>query len=248
MITRTFALTILCATWAIPSIAVGQTFTYFGQNGPTHWGSLSPDWTTCGTGKIQSPVDFRKLVPRSGRLRVDYDPRTTGAIFNNGHTVEIEIDQPSTNRLTLGDVEYELDQFHFHTASEHRVDGRGFDMELHLVHKAVDGSTAVIGIFLKRADDSGALSPIFAALPDDINVHHPIDSPFNPAAFLPAQRTHVRYVGSLTTPPCTEGVEWVVMTEPVTVSDEDMAQFAERIHFNARPVQRAATPAPPGAH
>jgi carbonic anhydrase len=129
-------------------------------------------------------------------------------------------------------------QFHFHTASEHRVNGRGFDMELHLVHTTADGSNAVIGVFLKRGRSSRALAPIFESLPDDVNVHHPLDSPFDPASFLPRSRAHYRYVGSLTTPPCTEGVQWVVMSEPVTVSDEDMAQFAERIHFNARPVQR----------
>jgi carbonic anhydrase len=111
-------------------------------------------------------------------------------------------------------------------------------MEMHLVHQALDGSNAVIGVFLKRGTSSGALGPIFANLPDDINVHHPLDAPFNPITFLPRSRAHYRYVGSLTTPPCTEGVQWVVMREPVTISDEDMAQFAERIHFNARFVQR----------
>jgi carbonic anhydrase len=118
------------------------------------------------------------------------------------------------------------------------VKGRGFDMELHLVHQSDDGSNAVIGVFLKRGPSSGALAPIFASLPDDLNVKHELDTPFNPARFLPSSRTHYRYVGSLTTPPCTEGVPWIVMTEPVTVSDEDIAQFAERIHFNARFTQR----------
>ena len=118
------------------------------------------------------------------------------------------------------------------------MNGRGFDMELHLVHQSADGANAVIGVFLKRGPSSGALARIFANLPDDINVKHELEQPFNPARFLPSSRTHYRYLGSLTTPPCTEGVRWLVLAEPVTVSDEDMAQFAERIHFNARFVQR----------
>jgi carbonic anhydrase len=224
---------------AIPSGATAQTFGYFGDIGPAFWGDLSPDWATCRTGEIQSPVNITKLAahPASPRkLSIDYDANTTGEIFNNGHTIEVETE--GSNTLTLDGVAYELVQFHFHTASEHRVESRGFDMELHLVHASADGSNAVIGVFLKRGRSSKALAAIFESLPNDINVHHPLDARFDPATFLPRSRAHYRYVGSLTTPPCTEGVQWMVMSEPVTVSDEDMAQFAERIHFNARPVQR----------
>jgi carbonic anhydrase len=247
MVKHWIAVLVVSHALAVPSTVLGQTFGYFGPNGPRYWATLSPDWAACGAGEIQSPVDFGKLAPRSRALTINYDPNTTGEIFNNGHTIEVEVAEASVNLLTLDGVDYELDQFHFHSASEHRFADRGFDMEMHLVHKAADGSTAVIGVFLKRALTSGALTPIFAALPDDINVHHPLDAPFNPATFLPARQTHFSYLGSLTTPPCTEGVNWVVMTETVTVSDEDMAQFAERIHFNARPVQRQARPMPPGS-
>jgi carbonic anhydrase len=224
--------------WTVRT-ADAQTFGYFGDIGPAHWGSLSSDWTTCATGEIQSPVDFTRLPahPTSWRkFSTDYDPVTTGAIYNNGHTIDVETE--GDNTLMLDGVAYELVQFHFHVVSEHRVDGLGYDMELHLVHASEEGSNAVIGVFLKRGGSSGPLAPIFASLPDDLNVHHPLEAPFSPAAFLPMRSAHFRYVGSLTTPPCTEGVQWVVMSDPVTVSDEDMAQFAERIHFNARPVQR----------
>jgi carbonic anhydrase len=236
---RFFGWVLAAGILATPSGAAAQTFGYLGDIGPSYWADLSPDWIACGTGEIQSPVDFAKLPahPTSARkLSTDYDTNTTGEIFNNGHTIEVETE--GSNTLTLDGIPYELAQFHFHTASEHRADGRGFDMEMHLVHTAADGSNAVIGVFLKRGRSSRALAPIFASLPNDVNVKHPLDSPFDPASFLPKSRAHYRYVGSLTTPPCTEGVQWVVMSEPVTVSDEDMAQFAERIHFNARPVQR----------
>ena len=243
MTSRSAVVLLMAAMLAIPGAASAQVFGYFGDIGPTFWGELSPAWTTCSTGDIQSPVDFRAPYPqRLQRLDTDYGS-SSGEIFNNGHTIEVEVE--GENTLTLDGVAYELKQFHFHTASEHRVNGRGYDMELHLVHTSASGTNAVIGVFLKRGTTSGALAPIFEALPDDLNVKHELEDAFNPRAFLPQSQTHIRYVGSLTTPPCTEGVQWVVMDEPVTASDEDIAQFAQRIHFNARPVQRNVRLAPP---
>jgi carbonic anhydrase len=225
-----------------PVVGSAQTFGYFGDIGPAFWSELSPAWTACGTGEIQSPVDFREPYPQRWRgLPIEYGT-TTGEIFNNGHTIEVEVE--GSNTLTLDGVDYELVQFHFHTASEHRVNGRGYDMELHLVHAAADGSNAVIGVFLKRGTTSGDLAPIFENLPDDLNVRHPLNQAFDPKTFLPKSDVHIRYLGSLTTPPCSEGVKWVVMDEPMTVSDEQMAQFAERVHFNARPIQRRVRLAP----
>lgn len=217
---------------AVPAGA--QTFGYLGEIGPDHWAELSADWATCGSGTIQSPVDL-------GKQRVHRKPQisysaSTGEIFNNGHTIEVETE--GNNTLVLDGVVYELSQFHFHTASEHRVGSRGYDMEMHLVHTSAAGTNAVIGVFMKRAPTSGALAPIFENLPDTLNVHEELEDPFNPADFLPKSDAHYRYVGSLTTPPCTEGVQWIVMLEPVTISDEDMAQFASRISFNARFTQR----------
>ena len=115
-------------------------------------------------------------------------------------------------------------------------------MELHLVHKSAGGVNAVVAALVVRGLSSGALAPIFAQLPptnEPLNVKHPLPS-FNPGNFLPANRAHYRYEGSLTTPPCTEGVHWAVLKDPVTVSTEDLAQFHERIRFNARPVQRGS--------
>ena len=178
------------------------------------------------------------------KLDISYND-STGEIFNNGHTVEIEI-TAGANTLVLDGVAYELSQFHFHTGSEHRIGGRGYDMEMHLVHTSAAGTNAVIGVFLKRGTSSGALAQIFAELPDieEENVHYEVDGSFNLADFLPQSRAHYRYVGSLTTTPCTEGVQWVVLTQPVTVSDEDIAQFAAQISFNARLTQRSVPARP----
>jgi len=228
-----FAFSILLA-----NAASAQTpFGYRGDIGPKNWGALDPAWKTCETGTIQSPVDLSQQRTWMA-LPIDY-VEAEGEIFNNGHTVEVELLQNNGNTLTLDGIEYPLVQYHFHTASEHRVLGRGYDMEMHLVHKTADGQYAVIGVFLQRSASSGALAPIFATLPDIAveNVKYPLPT-FNPAAFLPSTTAHYRYLGSLTTPPCSEGVKWIVMRDPVTVSDEDLAQLAGQVSFNARYVQR----------
>ena len=226
-------------TLAVASAAAQTEFQYFGTNGPAFWSQLDPDWTACSQGHEQSPVDFGKIFSltelRRRPVPVDYE-RSEGQIFNNGHTIEIETE--GHNVLSLGGVEYELEQFHFHGLSEHTFEGKGSDMELHLVHKSAAGVNAVVGVLLVRGATSGALTKIFAQLPDDLNVKHPLSAPFDPDKFLPANRGYYRYEGSLTTPPCTEGVHWIVLKDPMTVSTEDLAQFHERIHFNARPVQR----------
>ena len=216
-----------------------QGFGYFGELGPTFWGTLDPAWATCSNGKVQAPVDLRRNLVRSRHFRdldLEYGP-TTGEIVNNGHTIEIETE--GENVLTIKGVAYQLVQFHFHGPSEHTINGEGHDMELHLVHSNAAGANAVLAVFLDRGETSGALTPIFDQLPDDVNGHHELEAPFDPAEFLPDARHHARYLGSLTTPPCTEGVLWFVLTTPLTVSAEHLAQFHERIHFNARPVQRS---------
>jgi len=222
-----------------PASVLAQEFTYSGDSGPAFWDLLNPAWTSCGQGLQQSPVDLPGAPPfRLWELETDYR-LSTGAIFNNGHTIEVEVD--GENYLRLGGVDYLLTQFHFHTDSEHRIAGRGYDMELHLVHKSASGAIAVVGVFLQRGGSSGALAPIFANLPavdSPLNQQEELPEAFNPRTFLPRSRAFYNYAGSLTTPPCTEGVRWIVMAQPLTVSDEDLAQFANRIPFNARFVQR----------
>ena len=230
-----FSLSLLFA----PANLHAQAFAYAGDRGPAFWDLLNPAWSTCHLGRQQSPVDLRGEPPaRQWQLATDYR-MSGGEIFNNGHTIEVEVD--GENRLRLGGTEYRLLQFHFHTASEHRIDGRGFDMEMHLVHQSAAGNLAVIGVFLQRGSSSAGLAPIFANLPaldSPIGVKEELPEPFNPISFLPKSSDFYEYGGSLTTPPCTEGVRWIVMAEPLTISDEDLAQFATRIPFNARFVQR----------
>ena len=222
------------------SIAVAssaQEFGYGGPIGPHHWGALSPAWKTCATGTEQSPVDLGPLTLLSRRVRhlsLEYG-ETHGAIFNNGHTIEVETE--GENVLRLDESEYRLVQFHFHTPSEHTAAGRGYDMEMHLVHRGPSGQLAVIGVLMRRGPSTGALDAVFDHLPDGIDVHEELEV-FDSRRFLPRSLTHYEYAGSLTTPPCSENVRWMVLATPITISDEHMAQFAERVRFNSRPVQR----------
>jgi|SRR6185503_4624787 carbonic anhydrase len=221
--------------------AASQEFGYFGGTGPSFWGGLDPAWGACASGHSQAPVDLGGNLVRSRshdtKLTFAYGSSTKGEIFNNGHTIEIETE--GKNVLTIDGVAYSLTQFHFHSPSEHTIEGDGRDMELHLVHTSATGATAVVAVFLDRGAKSGALSTIFDQLPNDINVHHELDAAFDVRAFLPDIVPNAQYIGSLTTPPCTEGVRWVVLLSPAAVSSEHLAQFHERIHFNARPVQRS---------
>jgi carbonic anhydrase len=228
----------IAAALALAAPATAQEFGYSGEIGPGHWGELSSAWHACADGAEQSPVDLahrRTPVRTSSRLVLSYG-ETEGEIFDNGHTVEVETE--GDNTLTVEGEVFELVQFHFHTPSEHVVDGRGYDMELHLVHRSQEGRLAVLGVFLKRGESSGALAPIFEQLLSEVGPHAPLAEPFDPREFLPARLRHFRYAGSLTTPPCSEGVRWMVLTEPVPISDEHMARFNEIVRFTARPAQR----------
>ena len=233
--TATVAISVVVASPTTP--AHPATFGYFGAIGPAHWADLEPAWEACGAGSRQSPVDLAAPNRTASHrpLRVHYGA-TTGEVFNDGHTVEVETE--GSNSLIFEGRTFRLVQFHFHVASEHRIRGRGYDGELHLVHKSEDGEIAVVGVLLERGRSSGALAALLGNLPDDVDVHHALDMPVYPALFIPSNHEYVHYLGSLTTPPCTEGVHWFVLPQPVSVRDEDLARIAERVHFNARAVQR----------
>jgi len=133
-------------------------------------------------------------------------------------------------------VPYKLVQFHFHTPSEEKVNGKAYPMEAHLVHQGADGKMAVVAVFLKEGKANPAFDAVFRGMPKAEGTGHTIDD-INAADLLPAERGYFRYVGSLTTPPCSEGVRWQVMKEPVEVSKEQVSAFRKLYHMNARPVQ-----------
>jgi carbonic anhydrase len=210
---------------------------YDGAGGPDAWGRLRPEYSTCATGQRQSPIDIR------GGIAVDLEPikfdyRSSGfSVIDNGHTVQVNV-EPG-NSITITGRRYELVQFHFHRPSEERIDGRQYDMVVHLVHKDVDGRLAVVAVLLDRGSAQAIVQSVWNNLPlekgDEVHAGTRIDL----AQLLPEDRRYYTYMGSLTTPPCSEGVLWMVLKQPVPISAEQLAIFARLYPMNARPIQQA---------
>ncbi len=239
-------------THAVDSTAVQQTsarpvhWGYEGENGPTMWASLSPVYAACGEGKSQSPINIVKTDTKGGaRWKLDY--KTTSLriahnehmedIIDNGHTIQITVDEGST--FTFGDKTYSLKQFHFHTPSEHTIDGEHAPMEMHMVHQSEDGSLAVVGVLFKEgAVPNENFAKIVANLPNAKGESkHITDINLELKVHLPNDNYAYHYVGSLTTPPCSEGVQWLVLRDPVSLTTEQIAAFSSRIGPNNRPTQ-----------
>ncbi len=219
-------------------------WSYEGETGPNHWADLSAEWAICSDGLAQSPIDIPAnavLTDDLEELSFDYSESSNLFLINNGHTIKAETPL-GAGQLEIGDDVYDLIQFHFHTPSEHLVDGDDFPMEMHLVHSNSQGELAVVGIFLEIGCSHEALNKIFKRLPA-----HEGDSfwamDFDLEALVPDETHAWRYSGSLTTPDCREGVKWHVMVETQTISAKQAQAFIDLFsgaHFpfgNARPVQ-----------
>ena len=208
---------------------------YDADNGPGLWASLDPGFAACALGAEQSPVDL------TGGRGADLPPlefayrRTRIVLENTGHTVQANPDPGSF--VVLDGIRYELRQFHFHHGSEHLFDGVRLALELHLVHAAGDGALAVVGVLFEQGVAHGTLAPLWAHLPAEPGAMRPVPGELDLATLLPARLTAWRYRGSLTTPPCTEGVAWAVLAEPLAISAAQIAAFAALYPNNRRPVQ-----------
>ena len=210
-------------------------WTYEGEEGPSHWSQLSPDYERCGVGKQQSPIDLTGASARDlADIAFDYHP-SKADVVNNGHTIQVTVEPGSSIRVD--GKRFDLVQFHFHAPSEHAIDGKLWPAELHLVHKSADGELAVVGLMIEKGDANKALGPVFKNMPAKSGAHRKLGGKLDLAELLPAVRTTFRYSGSLTTPPCSEGVRWHVVTEPIRVSEAQLAEF-ERLHEGSnRPLQ-----------
>ena len=211
---------------------------YAGGGGPQAWSSLKPEFAACATGQRQSPIDIR------GGLAVDLEPvrfeyqSSRFAVVDNGHTVQVNLAQG--NAIEVGGKRYELLQFHFHRPSEERIDGRQFEMSLHLVHKNDQGQLAVVGLLFDKGQANAVLQQVWNNLPLEKNEEMQSGNAMELADLLPNDRRYFTYMGSLTTPPCSEGVKWIVMRQPVTLTKEQIEIFARMYPMNARPIQAAA--------
>jgi carbonic anhydrase len=215
-------------------------WSYEGKTGPEHWGELDPTFSTCANGTAQSPINIEdpaiKEIEESEKITIDYQP-TTFTLMNNGHTIQANA-KTANNSIILDGTAYKLVQLHFHTPSEHQLDGKNFDMELHLVHKSDKGNLAVVGVMIKEGKENKALSDIWANMPKketnkDIELNKEVDV----RSLLPDDQDSFLYNGSLTTPPCTEGVQWIVLEDSIEMSKEQIAAFRTIFPDDHRPVQ-----------
>jgi carbonic anhydrase len=214
--------------------ADGPHWDYEGHGGAAKWGDLAESYKACALGTEQSPIDL------SGSIKVTLDPLDLNwkpqayEIENNGHTIQAEAAPGST--LTIGRDIYTLVQFHFHAPSEHAVNGHRSAMEVHFVHAAPGGRIAVVGVLMKAGRKNAAFAAIMRAVPRTEGEKR-LDRPIDPRQFLPANRALYRYEGSLTTPPCSEVVDWNVYEQPIEVAGEDIEAFKAIFPMNARPLQ-----------
>jgi len=209
---------------------------YAGEVAPEYWGDLSPDYAACSQGKEQSPVDIPASAPvNPPNLQIEYIPSTL-VILNNGHSIQVNYDEGST--LEIDGIRYPLVQFHLHSLGEHTLAGDHTPMELHLVHKDAAGRIAVVGVMIVEGVVNPAYEPILSHLPVEEGDEQAFpDVVADAEALLPFDQSYYHYSGSLTTPPCTEKVDWVVMAAPVELSPEQIAAFQGLYTNNYRPVQ-----------
>ncbi len=221
------------------TVSAGETarWGYIGEDGPAHWAELSTDYATCAKGTSQSPISIGFSQPTQMRPPQFRYRASTLELVNNGHTIQVNVEPGSS--LHIDGRKYELKQFHFHTPSEHETFGRQLPMEIHFVHQSQEGDLAVIGVLARTSYRSNpALDRLWAHLPKKTGeTNNAGGLRQNPITLLPMKHDFITYQGSLTTPPCSEGVLWLVMQTPLRVSNRQIEKFTKIIGENARPVQ-----------
>lgn len=215
-------------------------WSYDGENGPEHWDDLDPANAVCANGKEQSPINIvMARVIESEQLKkmeINYTP-SDFSLVNNGHTIQANA-RTMDNIVTARGKEYTLVQFHFHAPSEHQFNGQHFDMELHLVHKDEKDQLAVIAVMMKEGMSNRVLANVWSALPEEETAEGvKLSAPVDLMSILPKDQQSFQYRGSLTTPPCSEAVQWIVLGKPIDISKEQIDAFRQIYPNNHRPIQ-----------
>lgn len=229
---------LLSALFAAPALAGGPEphWDYGSEAGPAKWSGIDSAFKACGIGKRQSPINIETRDSEKGGLKPIMFTYLPGPaeVVNNGHTIQVNL--PNSGSARFDGLVYKLVQFHFHTPSEEKIDSMAQHMVAHFVHRAGDSKLAVVGVLFKLGKENAALKVVFDNLPKKQGLTFEIKE-FNPADLIPADPTYFAYVGSLTTPPCTEDVKWQVMRTPIEISYAQLAAFKKLYKMNARPVQ-----------
>lgn len=232
-------LAVVLGGFAVPCAAAGgAAWSYSGANGPARWGKLDKEYAQCGVGKLQSPIDIPDKDARKGDLPpllFNYKPVPL-KIEDDGHTIQVNYGPDSW--LSVDGRRYELVEIRFHKPSEMKVNGKGHDMDAHLVHRDKDGKLAVVSVFLAQGNGNPLIRTLWTHLPQTKGKEVVVDSvKINARELLPPKKDYYTFAGSLTTPPCTENVTWYVLKTPVQLSGEEIARFARAYPMNARPTQ-----------
>lgn len=213
-------------------------WSYEGETGPHAWSKLSPEYAKCGTGERQSPIDIRD------GMKLDLEPITFEyrpsrfKVIDNGHTIQANV--AGWNSMQVMGRRFKLVQFHFHTPPEEAINGRQYDMVVHLVHKDTQDRLAVVAVLVEGGVRQPAIQAVLNNLPLERNVEVAGSADLDLAQILPTDRRYFTYMGSLTTPPCSEDVLWVVMKQPVQATSDQINLFSRLYPMNARPIQASA--------
>ena len=235
------ALIVAAAVWSVaaPGLAAETAaWSYAGANGPAKWGKLGKENATCGTGQLQSPIDIPDASVRKGDippLLFNYKPVPLH-IVDTGNT--IQVDYPPGSFLTVSGKRYELVSIDFHKPSEEKVNGKGHDMSAHLVHKGENGKLAIVAVFLDQGNENELIRTLWKNLPVTKGKEVVVDATrISAFGLLPKNKDYYQYEGSLSKPPCTENVTWLVLKTPTTLSGESIARFGRLYSNNVRPIQ-----------
>jgi carbonic anhydrase len=234
----TKTISILAALLVAASTHAADTahWTYSGHAGAKHWGDMSPDFATCKLGRVQSPIDIRGAAKAAAPVPIGFEYTDSAAeVVNNGHTIQVNLEAGGSVKLASG--AYRLLQLHFHTPSEEKIRGRSFPLVAHLVHRNDAGRLAVVAVLFKTGRENPALARVFAAMPAKGGDKATMKDGFNAAGLLPTEQGYYAFKGSLTTPPCSEDVQWQVLKVPVELSRSQLNAFRKFYPMNARPVQ-----------
>ncbi len=213
-----------------------QQWTYEGKEGPENWGKLNADFATCDTGRNQSPINIEKATKASLKPLKVIQRYTAKDVVNNGYTIQANFKEG--NLLILDGTAFQMKHVLFHAPSENQINGKSFPLEAHFVHTDSKGNLAVIGVMFNEGKANPALQSIWLQMPQEAGEPVNFKSRVIASELMPINRSYYRFSGSLTTPPCSEGVRWILMKTPMTASKEQIATFEEVMkHHNNRPVQ-----------